>query len=231
MKPGKILLAAGLLISLNVEAALYDRGNGMLYDNVLNITWLKDANYAKTSGYDADGLMTWTQAKTWADDLVHAGFSDWRLANVTPINGIFFDYVYSSDGSSDRGYNITSPNSELSYMYYVNLELKGYYNSSGINQSNFGVFGNGTQGGQADVGLVENLQSGSYWSSTGYGTDAGTAWGFDTKNGFQQGHSKGIETSAWAVRDGDVTAVPIPGAVWLFGSAILGFAGLKHRKS
>ena len=29
------------------------------YDTALNITWLADANYAKTSGYDADGLMNW----------------------------------------------------------------------------------------------------------------------------------------------------------------------------
>ena len=33
------------------QAALVDRGGGMLYDTVLNITWLQDANYAKTSNY------------------------------------------------------------------------------------------------------------------------------------------------------------------------------------
>jgi len=29
----------------------------MIYDDVLNITWLQDADYAQTSGYDPDGLM------------------------------------------------------------------------------------------------------------------------------------------------------------------------------
>lgn len=39
------------------------------YDTVLNITWLADASYAKTSGYDADGLLSWDAAKTWAAQL------------------------------------------------------------------------------------------------------------------------------------------------------------------
>ena len=29
---------------------------------------------------------------------------------------------------------------------------------------------------------------------------------------------------------GNVTAVPLPGAVWLFGSALLGFVGIGRRK-
>lgn len=32
------------------------------FDTVLNITWLGDANYARTSGYDADGYMNWMAA-------------------------------------------------------------------------------------------------------------------------------------------------------------------------
>ena len=45
------------LITLSANAALYDRGNGLIYDDVLDITWLQDANHAKTSGYDRDGRM------------------------------------------------------------------------------------------------------------------------------------------------------------------------------
>ena len=47
-----------VVISSSSHAALYDRGNGLIYDDVLNITWMQDANYAKTSGYDPDGAMT-----------------------------------------------------------------------------------------------------------------------------------------------------------------------------
>ncbi len=69
------------------NATLWDRGGGLIYDDVLNITWLQDANYAKTWGYDADGRMTWSQAMTWADQLVYAGYDDWRLPRTLPVNG------------------------------------------------------------------------------------------------------------------------------------------------
>ena len=45
---------------LNGSAASFEA----YYDTVLDITWLADANYAQTSGYDADGRMTWSNATT-----------------------------------------------------------------------------------------------------------------------------------------------------------------------
>jgi hypothetical protein len=47
----KVVLAlatAGLLSSGAAQATLVDRGGGLFYDNVLNVTWLQDANYANT---------------------------------------------------------------------------------------------------------------------------------------------------------------------------------------
>jgi hypothetical protein len=219
------------------QAALVDRGGGMLYDDVLKVTWLQDANYAKTSGYCGvsgnceftDGGMTWTQANTWAGGLAHGGYSDWRLARNSPVNGTppGWNYSNSPDGTTDVGYNITSPFSELSYMYYVNLGLKGYFSTSGIPQPGWGIFGNGTSGGQADVGLVRNLQSDVYWSGTAdVFFPADYAWSFETRFGAQYSESQSLGFFAWAVRDGDVTiaAVPVPGSVALLagGLALLG---------
>jgi hypothetical protein len=48
----------GLALSTSAHATLIDRGNGMIYDSDQDITWLQDANYAMTSGYDTDGSMT-----------------------------------------------------------------------------------------------------------------------------------------------------------------------------
>jgi hypothetical protein len=216
----------------------------MLYDTVLKVTWLQDANYAKTSGYCdvpgncafQDGGMTWTQANTWANGLVYGGYSDWRLARNTPVNGTAsgWNENYSPNGTTDVGYNITSTFSELSYMYYVNLGLKGFVNTDGSGRSDFGVNGDGTYGGQKDVGLVRNLQSEVYWSGTAYApSPADGAWGFGADSGFQGYDLQGSEYFAWAVRDGnvEVAAVPVPGSVALLagGLALLGVVTRRRK--
>jgi len=66
------------------QATLFDRGNGMIYDDHFKITWLQDANYAKSSGHDSDGLMNWDQAVYWAGQLVYKGYDDWRLPTTDP---------------------------------------------------------------------------------------------------------------------------------------------------
>ncbi|MCP4340698.1 MAG: DUF1566 domain-containing protein [Desulfobulbaceae bacterium] len=77
----KLLIAVFIVCgsTLSAHALLLDRGDGLIYDTDLNVTWLQDLNYAMTSGYDTDGLMNWNQANTWAGDLNFAGFDDWRL--------------------------------------------------------------------------------------------------------------------------------------------------------
>jgi hypothetical protein len=70
-----------LVLSTSLNAALISRlGGQAYYDTVLDITWLADANYAMTSGYDDDGYMDWNTSLLWADQLVFAGFDSWRLS-------------------------------------------------------------------------------------------------------------------------------------------------------
>jgi hypothetical protein len=228
-----LLLAVAFLASAattgTAQASLVDRGNGLLYDNVLDVTWLQDANYAKTSGYSATGQMNWITATTWAANFNYFGLTGWRLATNTPINGSNFNYNFSYNGTTDGGFNITSPKSELAYMYYVNLGLKPYYSTTGVYQPDFGIFGNGTLYGQNNVGLVHNLQSYWYWSgAAAYSIGSGSAWGFTIFDGGQATYDKFDQFYAWAVRPGDVSTTPVPGAVWLFGSGLLGLLGFKR---
>ena len=87
MDMGKICPLFGvsaLVLSSVCNAALIDRGSGLLYDSVLNVTWLQDANYAKTSGYDSDGNMSKFATDQWIDGLVYhdtirdVEYDDWR---------------------------------------------------------------------------------------------------------------------------------------------------------
>lgn len=101
-----LVIFCGLTVS--AHATLIDRGGGMIYDTDLNITWLQDANYAKTSGYDADGGMTWEEAMTWTSNLVYGGYDNWRLP--TALN---------TDVSECIGWNCTG--SEMGHLYYIEL--------------------------------------------------------------------------------------------------------------
>ena len=43
----------GIVFTSMANAALVNRGNGLVYDDVLNVTWLQNANYAATELSDA----------------------------------------------------------------------------------------------------------------------------------------------------------------------------------
>ncbi|MCK5092950.1 MAG: VPLPA-CTERM sorting domain-containing protein, partial [Gammaproteobacteria bacterium] len=57
-------------------------------------------------------------------------------------------------------------------------------------------------------------------------------WYFNTYDGKQSYNGKSYSYYAWAVHDGDVGAsvVPVPAAVWLFGSGLIGLVGFARRK-
>ena len=65
------LMVAAVAICSSASATLLDRGSDMVYDTVLDITWTRQAG---------DGVgRSWAQSVAWADNLVLAGFDDWRL--------------------------------------------------------------------------------------------------------------------------------------------------------
>jgi hypothetical protein len=178
------------------------------YDAVLGITWLADANYAQTSGYDADGRMDWATANVWAAGLNFNGITGWRLSNTNPVDGMAYDYNLLHDGTSDSGYNISAPGttyagstgSELAHIFYNTLGNLALYDTSGSPfQPGWGL---------SNTGAFSKIQSNPYWSATEYpGNDI--AWFFSFNSGSQSSSNEFNLKFAWAVHDGDVGAAII----------------------
>ena len=214
------------LITLSANAALYDRGNGLIYDDVLDITWLQDANYAQSSGYDSDGRMTWIDAKAWAAQLSYGGYDDWRLPSARLMNPT--NPCHAWDGSCDRGPHNTT--GELGHMFYNNLGNLASVDTNSSSQTNYGVTNSSFTDSDSGASLsIVNFQNDVYWLSERYAPDTHNAWAFYAFIGNQTGNGHDGSGYSWAVRDGDVSSVPVPAAVWLFGSALLGLAGVKRR--
>jgi hypothetical protein len=146
--------------------------------------------------------MTWNAANTWAASLNVAGVSGWRLPSALNIDG----------SGPNSGYVIGS---EMGHLF--SWELEGGFGTpiTSIHNSNFDLF--------------SNLQSAIYWSGTQY--DQGSAWFTAFMDGNQFTDAKTRTYYALAVHSGEVVApVPIPAAVWLLGSGLIGLVGLRRFK-
>jgi hypothetical protein len=168
MRRLSMIAAAAMLAGGAAQATLHDRGGGLVYDDFLNVSWLQDANFAKTSGFDADGAMGWQQAMDWAaglnyhDSVRNTTWSDWRLPTVKPINGSSWDLAETYDGTSDWSYNIASGQHELSNLFHLSLGNLSSFRLDGTQRP--GV--SGQDFGMVNTGPFQNLSGQIYWSGT-----------------------------------------------------------------
>jgi hypothetical protein len=218
-------VSAGVVLSIAwsvaAQAALIDRGGGLIYDSDRDITWLADANAGAGSAFDdgflaTDGLMTWQSAVDWA-----AGFSyfdsernvtldDWRLPTTVQPDPACSQQ--EGGGQFSAGANCTG--SELGHLFYVELGGTAMNPISGS--------------ADPDLALFANVHDDGYWSQTQF--DATFAWVLNYGYGLQAADQKVLGYYAWAVRDGDVAVVPVPGAAWLLGVAALAVAARARRR-
>ena len=177
------------------------------YDTVLDITWLTDA--------DLSGRFNWDNQVGWArglDTANYLGVDGWRLASMSVAAGLPTGLT-SSVIDCRTASELDCRDNELGYMFYQNMD---------------GSFGDDKSGNQTVDGvLLTDVQS-DYWSGTEF--DPFSDWFFFFDFGGQGFDSKGNFRYGWAVHDGDVSAVPVPAAVWLFGSGLLGLVGMARRK-
>jgi len=180
--------------------------NATLYDRGGGFIYDDVLNITWTQDANINGLDTWDNQMAWADSLSlydsvrDVTWNDWRLASMD-VNGDNMIINCSSATETECRDN------EYGYLFEQ-------YGVSSIAPD-----------------LFLNVQH-YYWSGTEYQANSSGAHTY-IKDGVLSLNNTGIKSFdwyAWAVRDGDVAAVPVPAAVWLFGSALIGLAGIKRKK-
>ncbi len=237
MKNLLLLALMGFSLTSTAQASLVARVGGMVYDDVNNITWASDANLFQTQAASNPNLVSeiiaanggvvhdtpnaydnGTYTLTTADFDTANGAMTWWGAQAWANNlslGGYTDWALPTTVPALSGYNQTG--SQMGDLFYN--QLGGVQNTSISTTHN------------ANYNLFSNVQSYLYWSSSEYAPDPNYAWDFGTGGGYQDFSGKYNQFYAWAVRPGDVAAVPVPGAFWLFGSVMVGLMGLKRRGS
>ncbi len=179
-----------------------------LYDSYNDLTWLRDWNYAATTGYDPDGRMNWYRATEWAAGLRIGDFDGWRLPEtVLPDPTCVFDRHFTGGGE----YSGCTASPMWRFINVVMHDEANYYPAVPI----------------------QNLMYRVYWTGTAYDLPypVQAAWDFAIRSPFEG--SAGFSTAhvhdfyAVAVRDGDVLPEPSSTALSLLALALAAAGG--HR--
>jgi hypothetical protein len=184
----------------------------LIYDTDLNITWLDYNNF----GYVWDNQRDWAAGLSF--EVNGTTYDNWRLPAT--VDG-HFEYGY--DGTTTGGYNITT--SELGHLFFLDLNNNGRKNIDGSDVESENV-------GLINQGLFTSLSNNQYWSGTEYSELSNVAWILDFSQGYQDitGTYSNEPSYGIAVHQGRLSAVPIPGAIWLLGSGLVGLLGVRSRK-
>ena len=168
-----VALMLTLATALPAHAVLVDLGD-LILDRDRRIMWTQSANLPGSQ------FLTWEEAQDWAENLVYAGFDDWRLPSALNRSGM----------GPCLGFDCSQ--SEMGHLFYVELDCAPHLPSE---------VGPPPAPCVGDQGPFTNIQENRYWTSTLLLDVA--AWEFDFRIGFQ-----GFEVfggmddllSAWAVR-------------------------------
>lgn len=219
------LLLVSLAIADSSQASLIDIGNGLIYDDISNVTWISDGHAftntiasttANPTGNPYTGPLLGTVVTPSlgaphaiaANDLSYnAGLArwvgSWWAANAWAEG---FNYQYGSQAISD---------------WRLPTSTEAQYLITQLGPGNWDATG--------PFAWVPPF----YWTSdlTSETTANiarpifGTVDSFSLMNGSDPRYS-----NVWGVVSGNVAPVPLPAAAWLFGSGLAGLVGLARRR-
>jgi hypothetical protein len=196
------LVVTGLFLSLSASAGLFPVTAGPLAGLAVYNNVL-DITWSVDA--DGNGSQTWDTQRAWAAGLTTGGFSAWRLPSAD-VNGD--DVVIDCESGGIMG----CADNELGYLFW----------EEGITFATPGPF--------------TNILADIYWTDTELSSDTADGWRFSFIEDGTEGRlitaPKDFQEAAWAVHEGNPggAVVPVPAAVWLFGSA-LGLLGWMRRKA
>ncbi|WP_426992808.1 DUF1566 domain-containing protein [Methylomonas sp. CM2] len=243
MNTRKTLVALGLLLGgaiLNAHASLTSYtgadGAGLVYSSVGNVTWTQDANLFKTLSNADHSLISRVIALTPTTNYyassgpqVTLTASDFGSFNVNiPSSGFlswwgaiaFANYLNSIDYGGSHQWRLPTSNAIVGFNGTAGNELGQLFYSEL----------NGTAGKFIpNTPTFDNESPVAYWSGIEFTSNQAAAWGFDARNGAQGYDEKGRGHLVWLVSPGQVAAVPIPGALALFGTGLMGLLGLRRK--
>ena len=126
-----------------------------------------------------------------------------------------------SDGGNQPGsllYSLKTPTVSISFDENVAFSFTPTVGQSGLLKPDQSYW----------TRLSTSSNEGIYWVSTDFGTDGARAYQRDNGRGIQV-----LPSTPWMfeVQASPLSAVPIPGAAWLMGSALAGLGAFVRRKA
>ena len=189
-----------LFFSTSINAALIDNG-GYTTDDVNNLDWL-DLSYTSETSY--------SNAESYVNDVLGGG---WQYATVPQMEQMWFQAFGSIVMRPDTPLSTTAYSVEvdnfISLFGNTQTVAATYTQSIGLYEANGHLRITGVKSPN------EATLNDSLWSPDFY-------YEYDSlRNSVDEG------TGTYLVR---TTVVPVPAAVWLFGSGLIGLIGVARRK-
>jgi len=164
------------------------------------------------------------------------------IVDASPV----FDIVVSDNGDTTYTYDVSVTNNNSGTLYFFGVDISHItYDPNGWNDYYMsGTWSNSYYGGASDPFSTAWLSNGvgfatgvteTGFSFTSYDYVELTrvfAWSLDMTGLEDTNLNDGASSYGWEFETSvSVSAVPVPAAVWLFGSGLIALAGFAKRKT
>ncbi len=202
---GVALLIFGGVINTNASLIAYN--DDVVYDNVANKYWFRDLSQFPDKTYDEQIILI--NAYSFTD----AYRDGWRMASSVEYSNLLSNGAMSIKSLFTPTKIQVNENNTVQYIKYYRGRLHDEVND-GMN-------------------TVEGFFFKNYWPGSGINYYSPAVTGESTANMYY---------GAWVVADAlhttlkpiwieaQANPVPVPSAVWLFGSGLIGLIGIRRKK-